>query len=368
MAILDDAIATLAQLDAAIRGAEFQNTCDAFFGQYSSEFKGVKLADENKLEWTEIHKKYEVLVEAQLEKAVSEESLASLCGQLQEVLAAESAEQYNEAVMLLTSFSDFLSFKQMMIARANQGEKSVFAGTIKDLSTNEDLAAMADKPGINHLDKILQDSAEMYQISQVDGWQKVISKDSYECTSLKGQVEKSTGKKVNYMKFVVLVDMPVKDHLKLWCDAGPDRNEWDKGIYLANSKVVKDYSETKTDEDYNTLVEATLSCVPKLMRWAMRIPDPFQMRVVTQRLGDGCTAYATVGWDAAKDQPDTKFEYSETGVVKAHPSDATKSYLVSVSKVGSWTPMWVIGKFSEGFFSKTMPALVQSYKKVTGLK
>lgn len=353
----DAAIDTLAAVDRLVRSRGFQDACDDFFDKWAPDFEDADIHGENRLVWTDIHRKYEHLVEDELNDAVGERRIEELCDELPTIIKDQASGEFAEAILLLTNFSDFLLFKQMMVARS-QGDKQEVFGKLNGLGEDEDLGQMQGQSGMEHLEKLMGDSKKMYRVSNAEGWKEVVNNDTFTFSVLKG----FEGDKDQYMKAVMLLNLSPQDNVNLWCKFGPSRDKWDK-VFMTDTNVVKDYNEGKDTDDYNALVEGKCIFVPKLMRWAMGMKDPMGMRIITQRLEHGAIAYVSVGWDTKTDAPDKKMEYSESGIIKPHPDDPNSSYLISVSKMGSWTPPWLMGKLMDTMMSKTAPVLAEAYRK-----
>lgn len=357
-----DCLETLKVIDACVRGAAFQSTCDGFFALHSAEFKDATLGGENKLGWTDLHNQYQVIVEKELSVVVTDEKMEALCEVLVDLMKNEEAmEPYAEAVMLLTGFSDFINFKQSMISRAQKTQDTAF-GNLSEIEGQLHMGKMSSD-GMEEINKLFTNLEETYKMFDSDGWKDKIKGDRFSFSVLKNQKDKGTGKKVNYAKQVMLIDLPVKDQVSVWCEYGDRRNKWDTGIFVKDSKVLHDFNEGKTSEEYNVLAQGSLVSVPKLMRWSMGIPDPFVFRIATKKLdSDGTTAYVWIPWDTKEDCPLKKMDMQEAGICKPHPQNPNQSLTISIMRMSTWTPVWLYGKISEKFAMGNIPAMEKAYK------
>ena len=114
--------AEMIELSKIVASESFKENQRKFFAEHCEMFDD---AEENKLEYTEIHKQYEAMVEGQIKEEMGEEKLNRIEMGIKDYIAgnsktAKSVEVY-EAVEVLASLGDFENFKQVMLA-AKAGE------------------------------------------------------------------------------------------------------------------------------------------------------------------------------------------------------------------------------------------------------
>lgn len=365
MSLLPEHAASLQALDAVVRSESFLTKCEDFLSANCDQFECVlDGVTENKLEWTAIHKQYEELVEAELTAGLAEDKLVSLITNLEEIMKsnAPELETYGDVVMLLSNFTDFQMFKNMMVSRVddkkhgreNKGLKGML--NLDDALQNELNANSLGNASNEVLQGVLDNSARMYKIAEMGDWTARVTTDEFVFYTTE-YTDPDTGKKDKYSKQVMTVDMSIEHQYKLFVDFSEERNKFDNGIMCNNCRVVKKIS------DNDIISEATWTSIPKVMRWAMGIPDPCPMRIATQDLGGGAFSYAMVFWDADTDAPSKKIDTQETGIIKPHPEDPNKSFYIGVSRLPWYINGWMLGKATESMMKASIGPLISSYKK-----
>ena len=112
------------ELAKVVGSQSFKQSQRDFFAQHCEMFDD---AEENKLEYTEVHKKYEAMVESQIKEELGEEKLNRIEMGIKDFISgnskvAKSAEVY-EAIEVLSSLGDFEEFKKVMLAY-KEGERA----------------------------------------------------------------------------------------------------------------------------------------------------------------------------------------------------------------------------------------------------
>lgn len=368
LAFPPEILESLQLLDQVVRGAEFQEVCDAFLDEHCAQFASAT-QEENKLEWTQIHQQYENLVEGHLTAVLSPEKITALCEELPGLIQAEDEAMapFSETVDLLINFTDYCAFKAVMLSRYHDRLKGLAPGSVRDEfgATSQEmmqaqLASTEEVPA--EISALLGESERLYQLAQQEGWTEVVSKENFSMSTIRAMDE--NGKQQTYTKSSLIISIGVEHQKALWCEYGPSRDRFDKGFMFAPGTRV--LQEVGPDD---VIFEGSFSMIPKLLKWAMRFPEPAQWRITTRALGDdGSFCYSFVLWDAENGSCSTKMDMKETGMMQAHPTDPGKSFFMSVVKTSGWIPNWVMGKLTERMVDASMKSIIASYREnVLGL-
>lgn len=108
--------AEMQELAAVVSSEAFRNEQKSFFEANCDKFD---MEEENKLEYTTIHKQYEQMIEDQIKAKLGDEKMAKVEAGLAEFVSNNSADKTTkevyDAIELLTSLGDFDQFKQLML-------------------------------------------------------------------------------------------------------------------------------------------------------------------------------------------------------------------------------------------------------------
>jgi DNA-binding transcriptional ArsR family regulator len=132
----------LAKLDELVQGSHFREVTSEFFQKYCFEFSDD---EENRLEYTAIHKEYEALVESLLE-TLGDDYLY-VCEHFADFMAnpGELTETRLSTLETLTAATNFELFKAGMLAAQAEVRLGVLAAHLDALGTPpEDVAALVE--------------------------------------------------------------------------------------------------------------------------------------------------------------------------------------------------------------------------------
>jgi hypothetical protein len=132
----------LAKLDDLVQGSDFRAVTSEFFGKYCFEFSDD---EENRLEYTAIHKEYEALVESQLE-TLGDDYLY-VCEHFADFMAnpGELTETRLATLETLTAVTNFELFKNTMLAMQSEVRLGMLSADLKTLgATPEDLVELVE--------------------------------------------------------------------------------------------------------------------------------------------------------------------------------------------------------------------------------
>merc|ERR1719191_459384 len=129
----------LAKLDELVQGSQFREVTSDFFIRHCFEFSDD---EENRLEYTAIHKEYEALVESLLE-TLGDDYLY-VCEHFADFMAnpGELTETRLATLETLTAVTNFEIFKNAMLAIQSEVRLGMLSAELKTLGTTpEDLVA-----------------------------------------------------------------------------------------------------------------------------------------------------------------------------------------------------------------------------------
>jgi hypothetical protein len=132
----------LEKLDDLVQGSDFRAVTSDFFQKFCFEFTDD---EENRLEYTAIHKKYEALVESQLE-TLGDDYLY-VCEHFADFMAnpGELTETRLQTLETLTAVTNFELFKQTMLAMQSEVRLGMLSAELETLGTSpEDLAELVE--------------------------------------------------------------------------------------------------------------------------------------------------------------------------------------------------------------------------------
>lgn len=174
-------------------------------------------AEENKLEYTTLHNHYTELAEKRIEARMQEmmgpafdmaiflEHLpAFIQGGAGGVTGADDQEQSNFALTLevLESFSDFLAFKSMMLAKKKSKETAGRTVSSLDVSLEADLAAIGQ----------MSCDGQAWELVKKDGWTTM---------------EKMKTSEGDFVRYAIECEMSPQLAYDMMLNATPERAQWD---------------------------------------------------------------------------------------------------------------------------------------------
>jgi hypothetical protein len=192
----------------------FQHEIDTFVDAYCVYFDDV---EENKLEYTTLHNQYADLAEKRIEARMQEMmgpafDMAAFLQHLPTfieggaggITGADDKEQSDFATTLevLLSFSDFVAFKSMMLAKKKSKETVGRSVSSLDVALEADLAAMGQ----------MACDGQAWELVKKDGW---ITTE---------RMRSSDGE---FVRYAMEIEMPPSSAYDLMLNATPERAHWD---------------------------------------------------------------------------------------------------------------------------------------------
>ena len=197
----------LAQL---IASDSFQKAQQEFFTKNCETFDHE---EENKLQYTEIHKNYETMVEAQMAEKLGIEKLTKIGEGIGEYIkeSGQSAVQTKEvfdAIEVLTSLSDFNEFKQVMLAKKEEmaadggGDMKIINAGVLDVA--------------EHMDRI----EALAKDSDTDDWNQLLDFEGLGAWSRKSE-DGST-----ILRVQIQIDMKPRECFEMLTCISKERSSW----------------------------------------------------------------------------------------------------------------------------------------------
>jgi hypothetical protein len=171
--------------------------------------------EENKLEYTELHKQYEAQIEAHLEQKLAQYpgfSMETLMAELPAYLASPAANDHTATLDFLHILTDFESFKALMLealqAKANAGNEATGTTIVLPQNVNqamEECVALASATADPAL-----------------GWQKIIKKGWLNVDRF------SPGGRNDVLRSVIDCGMPIENVVEMMLSTDmAERKNWD---------------------------------------------------------------------------------------------------------------------------------------------
>ena len=165
----------------------------------------------------------------------------------------------------------------------------------------------------------------------------------------------------------MLLELAPEHAAEMLCSFGPERCQWDsrwdpEGKILHRKKSpVAGLPDDKQEEDF--VLEARILGVPKLVKWAMGIPEICVWRGVTRPLLDGGIAYVFASWDKTTNSLSKSFELVKSGTVRGAVDvpGPPKTVLMDFSERATWIPNWLLGKMMSGMAMAQLRETVKKY-------
>lgn len=357
--------ATLVAVSATLTNPEFKAKLDAFTDANCDEFlvEGTQdVREENKLAWTQLHEKYQELIEEGLGSAVSEDKMAELLGALEGLLknkdsVNEALGEFDTAIEILVAITEFPDFKTMMHARAliKQG-KQQHAQFAENAAKQAGAATATNENARDEVDALLMDTFNMQPYGREAGAEWECVAESPQMHVLAKQDDVSG---VKTFRTTILMDYDPKIVQQCFLDSilDPARAEWDSDWSTKNQLLKKD--------ETGAYFLAHLDHVPAFLKWAMGMPDSYTMRIQSKPLPSGGSAYVMASWDMEKNQiaqGEGAFELKKSGSVRPH-EEAGKCVMMDLSEMKTWMPTWIMGKVMTGAVGGKLNGRVDGYLK-----
>lgn len=329
-----------------VTGDEFRSKSSAFLEKYCDEFS---YEDENKLEYSQIHDRYQEEIEVSLLDALPPEDVEKLLEQLPAYMESVSASDMDgsvgEALDLLTSLGDFTAFKELMlVTKRNKNSKAAPAESHEMKST--DL-------GVAGVDKLFK---EMASATGQGGWEVKSDKGWFRLEAKK----LDDGKE--YFRSTLQTDLTPEQCFDLFMDyENPKRREW-----LSHIKSIKMLKDNGPDDkvlrneiEFTGIMKMALAAIPKTMdtRGIVRRDFPEQ----------GDKTVVVMPWNSDKDEYDSTSPFMKLQTICFKPvKDAPNECLLIIMEQTSmqWMPQWVQVMMMNNVSPKMMNNMITKYKKV----
>jgi len=334
-----------------VGGDEFRQKSAAFLAEHSDVFS---FDDENKLEYSQIHDRYQEEIEVALLDALPPEEIENLLEQLpaymDQVSAADMDADVGEALELLTNLGDFQAFKDiMLVAKRDKAAKAApEAGTMAEVA-NTDL-------GVEGIETLF---AEMASATGQGGWETKSDKGWFKAEMKK----RDDGRE--YCRTTLLTDLTPQQCFALFMDyEHPRRSEWLS--HVKSLKLIKDNGP----DDKVFRNEIQLSGLMKVALAGM--PKYFDMRSITRHdfPEKGEKTVVIVPWKVDTDEYDKAAPFTKLQTICFKPvKDSPNECLLVVMEETNlkWMPQWMQLMLINTVSPKMMNSMITKYKKVMQL-
>mmetsp|Transcript_725 Transcript_725/g.1785 ORF Transcript_725/g.1785 Transcript_725/m.1785 type:complete len:386 (-) Transcript_725:207-1364(-) len=350
----EEVFAALCQVEKVVEGTAFSNWRKGFVAQHVDEFS---YEDENKLEYTAIHEKYEEGVEEVLRKELLKGfAMEDFMGALPAYFEGPGAqkEETARAVTMLLEISDFTDFKNMMLYAKRQKEEATEAPSADAKGQGEMNVLSLEVDGLLDMCAALADAGNQEGDA---GWERIMDKPWI--SIWKKDVEESVreSKSQVYMKGIVEMKLTYLELVDAMLYFGERRKLWDPnfgGVAYPNGG---DYFA-----DNDCVMVSTLD-FGMLMHL---IGVPRQLSVKLFKRWDypkqGMVTFAMVPWDVKKDILDKNNAMLsiKCTTLYPHPTDPNKSFMstLEINKMGGM-PTWALNMM----MSVTAPSLMKGIEQ-----
>jgi len=286
-----------------------------FFEKHCQKFDHE---EENKLEYTQIHKEYEDLVEAKMTGEIGAEKMQKIELGLNEYIKRDrkggQSQEVMEAIEVLSALGDFNEFKAIMLAK--KAEMNGEGGGAALNIINKGVLPVLDVK--EHMDKI---EGLMKEASVEDGWTNLIN-DPGATAYLKTLEDGDT-----VMRITCELDLKPEHCFAMFTTTNDDMLTWYTD--LKKLEVVEEF----TPDDKLTKWTLNLSWA---LQYIMSIPEVITIRLVTRKNWpeENHFAYCTIPYDSEKNIPVEQYGpiKIESGCVMPHPEDPNKCILSTLDK------------------------------------
>lgn len=338
-----DVAAVLASLGAALEGPGFLAWNQSFIQEHVAKFD---YGDENKLEYTQVHRLYVEGLEGFLAQALpAGATMAAVEATLMENphLVDRLDGASSAAVKTLVEAGDFVAFREMMLFEKQKREQ---AAAVPDVLQQQTGSSIPDLEGI--LDKCVK----LARMADASGWENVTRNDWMVLDKMAvPEAERSSSSEI-YLRGVWTMDLSVMECCDMMWSFTDRRSAWDKNF--AGAKVIKgggwgeDDLVITANLDFGFLMH--MAGIPRKLtsrnwrRW--NYPTP------------GIVTSAMIPWTEDTDEFDANNSILTLKVLSIghHPTDPGKCIMTTIesNKMGM-LPTWVLGML----MSVTAPQLMK---------
>lgn len=358
---MDEFARLLVEISEVVNGEKFQAAIDEFCVQHDSMFSsGYKkeVGEGYSLEQTEVHKKYEALVDKllteQLRSGFPMEKVTSGLEAYMKTVREKKDEnpEMEKAVAamdVLMSFTDFVAFHDMMVGHRFKKEEPAGGDVGRRLTSTVDTGMVKIQEFLDMTSTLCAEGATK------DDWYTVSSTSDFVVLT-----KSFEGKKLLKCNIAMEGDMDMA--VDLYMNFTEERSNWDTS--MSNLQVIKNLMDDDKKAAgilQDEIVELTM-VMPAAVKWMMGFPDRLTFRVATQLNPDGVYSYVTATWDVEKDVPLLgKLEIKKVGTIKK--IDDNKLMVSALQDMSSWVPDWMLGAMMKTFVRGKMNAMVDAHKK-----
>jgi len=332
-----DIESSLCALDEVVSAPAFKEFQQYFVESHCHLFDNV---EENKLEYTELHKQYEAQIETYLEQQLAQYpgfSMEALMAELPAYLASPQAVDHAATLDFLHLLTDFEAFKMLMVealaARANAGAEAAATEVLLPQNVNEALeeckvlaAATAD-PAL--------------------GWQNVLKKGWLTVDRYKPEGRNEV------MRSVIDCGMPVDNAVEMMLSSDMnERKNWDSMMQV---ELLESYGPNDDLIKYSVKVPfmSPLVYVIRLVK-VPDFPEPGSVTAVyvAPETGDASAGKKPEG----------------LGNIVIKPNGPNGAIMTSIEEVPkNMFPNFMLNWFISTMTPRVMSATISKYKKYRGL-
>eukprot|EP00906_Rhabdomonas_costata_P015969 RCo022886 len=344
--------AALLEISNAIRSKEFKSLSEGYIAEHCTKFE---LEEENKLEYTALHKRYIEIIEKFLSERLAAKKMAmeTVEAGLEEYLKAQAApgaqvdDNIAEAISFLTTLSEFQTFKDLMLARKLELHKAAPLGS----------SVLVTDAGKTKVRELLGTARKLLDanVRSDAAWTVIVDKPEL-------KVEQCATSKV--LRGCIVVDLPQEDCIQMFIDHSPESKGWRPDVkHMESIRVVTCTGTLPGGIPEDHIVRIGVN-MPQLLRWLASVPDEFVVRcVVDYDAAEKVYSWIIVGWDLATDSEATgSFRITKSGTVRA--GDNGRSLASFTEDMVSWLPGWVYGAILRTQTSNRMSRMVAQYRQV----
>ena len=334
--------AEMIELSKIVASESFKENQRKFFAEHCEMFDDE---EENKLEYTEIHKQYEVMVEGQIKEEMGEEKLNRIEMGIKDYIAgnsktSKSVEVY-EAVEVLASLGDFENFKQVMLA-AKAGELPGSGMNVNQkLDFKVDINDFMDK-----LETLNQDA------NTEEGWEQLMDNELGVCYSRK------TDSGDTLLRTTMQIDVAPEHALECFVNTEQESLTW-----RTDYKSVEILEQTSPD---NKLVKFKMS-LPWAFQYIFAVPEYLTFRIVLRRNWPQPNqfAYVFVPFDPEKGEVEELGSIKiSAGTIVPNPQDPNKCIITNLDKADmKYIPKFVVKKVIKSKAMGEINKMFTGYKK-----
>jgi len=336
----------LLKLDKLVRGDKFQGMSKAFIAKQNGVFE---FSDENKLEYTDVHSKYQEQIEEFLSGELSEVELEAVMTGMSTILdekhGVDIDRNITQTIDVLTALTDFQFFKDMMLEARREGENTV----IPEGDMSSDGMAGFGVPDYEFL------FDELKTTSESGGWKVVTDKKWCRLE------DKEINSKL-YNRVTVVMDLSPEQTMDALRMDNPDVGKWFP--VMERMEVLKEYGPMDHVVRVYTKFERFASMIPGM-------PAHIDVRVICRPdfPEKGCTCLGQMGWDVEKETVKaTKIFKVRTTLARPMPGNPNKSSVVSVQEATQgWMPNWMRNSMMSSMIPRMFNQVMVSYRQVKGI-